>query len=122
MVTRVISIYIPAAMVDLVGQREWQYDRRDVDDRLEVRVQLWHGNKAMATIFGGRDTGVRWVEVGAGWGWGCRGGSVCLLRVRSFCMRLRCPSCRVLASIPLSRLVELIECSRRDAHQVSWML
>jgi hypothetical protein len=48
-VTRVISIYIPAATVDLLGQREWQYDRRDVNYRLEVRMQMKYGNSVMAT-------------------------------------------------------------------------
>jgi len=48
-VTHVVGVYIPAATFDLVGQREWQYDRRDVNDRLEVRVQMKYGNSVMAT-------------------------------------------------------------------------
>lgn len=49
-VTHVVGVYLPAATFDLVGQREWQYDRWDVNYKLEVRVQLRHGCRAMATI------------------------------------------------------------------------
>jgi len=48
--THVISIANPAIKVDLLRQKEWQYERRDASDRLEVRVHIRQGHRALVTI------------------------------------------------------------------------